>query len=55
MGLLTFKGEINIDMDVEVDSDIDRYFGCLKEVSKSVSVLLNGIEAVTVLTLRFLK
>ena len=37
-------------MDVEVDVDIDAYFGCLKGVSKSVQVPLNGIEAVVALT-----
>ena len=30
--------------------DIDTCFGCLKPVSKSVQVLLNGMEAVMVLT-----
>ena len=44
-----------MDADVEVDVDIDRHFGCLKEVSKSVQVLLNGLEAVLVLTLIILK
>ena len=34
-------------MDIDVDVvDIDSSFGCLKEVSKSVQALLNGIEAV---------
>ena len=32
-----------------------RYFDCLKGVSQSVQVLLNGIEAVMVLTLIILK
>ena len=52
------KGDIDTDIDyidVEVDVDIDRYFGSLKGLSKSVQVLLNGIEAVMVLTLVFLK
>ena len=44
----SFQG--NIDVDVLVDVDIDRYFGCLKGVSKSVQVPFNGIEAVLVLT-----
>ena len=39
---------------MEVEVDIDGYFGCLKEASKSVRVLLNGIEIVTVLTLKSL-
>ena len=34
-----------MDIDVEVDVDIDRYFGCLKGVSKSVQVLLISIGA----------
>ena len=38
-------------MDVEVDVDIDRYLGCLKEALKSVQVLLNGIFVVMVLIL----
>ena len=41
-GLL--KGDM--DINVEVDVEIGRYFGCLKAGSKSVQVLLNGIEAV---------
>ena len=44
-----------IHVDVEVDVDIDSYFGSLKEVSKSVLVPFNGIEAVVVLTLIILK
>ena len=40
------KGDI--DINVEVDVHIDRYVGCLKRVSKSVQVLLNGTEAVLV-------
>ena len=36
---------------MDVDVDIDRYFGRLKEVSRSVLVPLNGIEAVMVLIL----
>ena len=43
-----------IRIDVEVDANIDSYFGCLKRASTSVQVLLNGIEAVMVLTLIFL-
>ena len=35
-----FKG------DVEVEVDLDSYFGCLKGVSIPVQVLLNDIEAV---------
>ena len=35
--------------------DVDGHFGCCKRVSKSVQVLLNGIEAVMVLTLMILK
>ena len=38
-------------MDVEVDVDRDSSFGCSKGLSKSVQVLLTGIEAVTLLTL----
>ena len=34
---------------------MDRYLVCLKRVSKSVQVLLTGIEAVMVLILRSLK
>ena len=34
-------------MDVDID---DWYFDCLKEVSKSVQVLLNSTEAVVLLT-----
>ena len=44
-----------MDIDVEVDVDIDRYFGCLQEGSTSVPVLCNGIEDVTVLTWIILK
>ena len=40
---------------MDVDVRIDRYFGFLKGGSKSVQVLLNGIGAVVVLTLIFLK
>ena len=45
------KGDIDIDVDVdaEVDVDIDTYVGCLKGVSKSVQVILNGKEAVMVI------
>ena len=35
--------------------DIDRFLGCLGGGSKSVQVLLNGTEAVVVLTSRILK
>ena len=28
----------------DIDVDIDRYFGCLEDVSKSVQVLLSDIE-----------
>ena len=37
----SFKGDI--DVDVEVDVDIDCSFGPLKEASKSVQVLVNGM------------
>ena len=37
-------------MDVEVDVDIDKRFGCLKGVSKSAQALINGGEAVMVLS-----
>ena len=40
----------DIDVNVEVFVNIDKHFGCLKGVSKSVQVLLNNIQAVTVLT-----
>ena len=33
-----------MDVDVELDADIDRYFGCLTGVSKSVQVLFNGMK-----------
>ena len=39
-----------MDIDVEADVDIDRFFANLKGVSKSVQVLLNDIEAAMVLT-----
>ena len=42
---------IYVYINVEVDVNIDSYFGCLKGLSKSVQVQLNGIETVTVLTL----
>ena len=42
------KGSFHGDIDVEVDVDIDGYFGCLRKVSKSLQVLLNCIEAVLV-------
>ena len=42
-------------MDIEVDVDIDGCFGSLPEVSKSVQVLFNCVEAVVVLTLIALK
>ena len=38
-----------------MNADIVSCFGCFKEVSKSVQVLLNGREAVMVLTLIILK
>ena len=38
--------DIDTDVDVQVDVDLDSYFGCLKGVSKSVRVLLNGMEAI---------
>ena len=44
------KGDIGIEVDVEVDVERDRCFGCLPEVSKSVQVLYKGIEAVMLLT-----
>ena len=51
----SLKGDKDIDVEVEVGVDIDWYFGCLKEASKSIQVLLNGIDAVMVLTLIILK
>ena len=42
-------------VDAEVDVDVDGYFSCSKEVSKSVQVLLNGIESGMALTLIILK
>ena len=45
------EGGRDTDIDVEVDVDIDSHLGCVKRVSKSVQVLLNGIETVVVLTL----
>ena len=50
---VSFKGAIDVDIDVEVN--IDRHFGCLKRVLTSVQVLLNGRKAVLVLILTFLK
>ena len=48
--------DIHTDVGVEVDVDKDRYFGCLTGgASMTVQVLLNGKEAVTVLTLMILK
>ena len=44
-----------MDRAVEVDVDIDWYFGCVKRVSKPIQVLFNAIAAVTVLTLIVLK
>ena len=38
-----------------VDVDIDMYFGCLKEDSEPVQVLLHGVEAAMGLTLIILK
>ena len=49
----SFKG--HIDIDVEVDVDIDCYFAVYRGFSKSVQVLLNGIEAVMELTLISMK
>ena len=43
-----------MDLDAAVDVDIDSHFGCLEEGSQSVQVLLNGIEAIMVLTLKTL-
>ena len=40
-----------LDTDFEVDVDVDRYCGCFKWASKSVQILLNGIETVLELTL----
>ena len=51
----SLKGDKDIDVEVEVGVDIDWYFGCLKEVSKSVQALLNGIKAVMMLTFIILK
>ena len=42
-------------MDVELDVDIDWYFGCLRWISESVQVLFDGKEAAMVLTLIILK
>ena len=42
---------MDIDADNKVDVDIDSCCGCVKGFSKSVHVLLNGIEATMVLTL----
>ena len=42
-----------MDIDVEVDVDINRYFGCLKGVSKPAQVLFNVLQAVMLLTLRY--
>ena len=50
----TFKGDIDIDVDIEVDVQISLFF-CLKGASKSVQVLLNGIEAAMILALIILK
>ena len=46
-GGLSTRRHGTIYMDVEVDVDIDRYFGC--GGSKSVQVLFHGIEAIMVL------
>ena len=43
-----FKGDI--DMNLEVDVGIDRYFDCFTGAPKSVQVLFDCIEAVLVLT-----
>ena len=42
-------------IEVEVDADIDRYFGFLKGVPKPVEALLNGFQEVMVLILIILK
>ena len=34
---------------------MEKYFGCLKGVSKTVQVVLNGIEAAIILTVIILK
>ena len=39
-----------MDIDVEVNVEIDSYFGCLKGVSKSVQVVFTVIEAVLLIT-----
>ena len=40
----SLKGDTNIgiDVDADVNADIDSHFGCLKALSKSLQVLLNG-------------
>ena len=43
------------DVQVEVEVDVDRYFGCLKGVSKSIQLPVLGIEAIMVLTSRIMK
>ena len=55
--MLAIRGdkETEMEVDVEVAVDIGSYFGSFKWVSKSVQVLVNGIESVMVLTLRILK
>ena len=45
------EGTCKRDIDTDVDVDTNSYFGCSEGVSKSVQVLLNGIEAVLALTL----
>ena len=48
--------DVDLDMDVEVDVEVEVDMdGFLKGASKSVQVLLNGMEAVMVLTLIVLK
>ena len=42
-------------MDIDVDVDVNRHFRYLKQGSRSVQVLLNGIEAVMALTLMIRK
>ena len=45
---MRFRGPFKEDIavDIEVDVDIDRYFGCLQVVSKPVQARLYGIEAI---------
>ena len=41
--------------DIDIEGDVDRHFDCSTGASKSVQVLICGIETVTVLTLRIPK